>query len=198
MDVRDTGVRRRDLFPCRLSRMASSTHARRKEARSRGGLIGTPAVHQPRRGSVNEQTIPEIRVMSNAEAAAIAAEVLSREGLYLDRKDWKAWLVLFCEDVEYWVPTWLDEYDTTADPKREISLIYHASRQGLAERIARIQTRKSVTAMPLPRTAHFIANVIASLSGSDEIEATASWQVQVHDPRTCKNHVLFGIGEYRL
>ncbi len=136
--------------------------------------------------------------MSNAEAAAIAAEVLSREGLYLDRKDWKAWLVLFCEDVEYWVPTWLDEYDTTADPKREISLIYHASRQGLAERIARIQTRKSVTAMPLPRTAHFIANVIASLSGSDEIEATASWQVQVHDPRTCKNHVLFGIGEYRL
>ncbi|HVZ53078.1 MAG TPA: aromatic-ring-hydroxylating dioxygenase subunit beta [Pseudolabrys sp.] len=142
--------------------------------------------------------ISEGRVNLNLETTAIAADLLAREGLYLDRKDWKSWLALFCEDVEYWLPAWRDEYDTTDDPARQVSLIYHASRHGLAERIARIQTRKSVTAMPLPRTAHFISNVRASSSADGTIDATASWQVHAHDARTQKNHHLFGIGEYRL
>ncbi|MDO9714523.1 aromatic-ring-hydroxylating dioxygenase subunit beta, partial [Paracraurococcus lichenis] len=86
------------------------------------------------------------------DASAAVAELLYREGLLLDRQDWDGWLALYLEDAEFWVPAWTTEHTTTTDPARQVSLIYHDSRFGLEERVMRIRTRKSVTAMPLPRT----------------------------------------------
>ena len=33
--------------------------------------------------------------------------LLAREAIYLDEKNWDAWLDLFAPDVEYFVPAWL-------------------------------------------------------------------------------------------
>ena len=82
--------------------------------------------------------------MTNAEARLIAEELLFREAFYLDHSDWTPWIQMYEVDAEYWLPAWRDEYETTADPNTEVSLIYHDSRRGLEERISRIESRKSV------------------------------------------------------
>lgn len=136
--------------------------------------------------------------MMNHEATAVATEILFREGMYLDRRRWKEWVGLYAPDAVYWVPAWRNEYDEIDDPDTEISFIYHDSRIGLEERISRIQSRKSVTAMPLPRTTHFVSNVMASPAGAETIEAQSSWMVRVYDPRTAKQHVHFGWYELQM
>jgi len=50
------------------------------------------------------------------DAAIRVADVLSREGLYLDRKGWPAWIALYHRDATYWVPAWKDEDTPTGDP----------------------------------------------------------------------------------
>lgn len=136
--------------------------------------------------------------MLDQNAMAIAMHVLCREGSCLDRRDWNEWLGLYAENAVYWVPAWRNEYEETEDPDTEISLIYHDSRMGLEERIARIQSRKSITAMPLPRTTHFASNIVATTTGSDMMEAQASWMVQLYDSRTAKQYVHFGWYELHL
>ena len=136
--------------------------------------------------------------MTNAEALAIAAAILHREGLLLDRKDWDAWLALYREDVEYWVPAWLDEYQTTNDPDTQVSQIYHSARRELQERVDRIRSRKSITAMPLPRTTHSIANLLVAGASEEAIDVTASWTTHVYDTTSAKQYVLFGLHEVGL
>jgi benzoate/toluate 1,2-dioxygenase beta subunit/2,4,5-trichlorophenoxyacetic acid oxygenase 2 len=136
--------------------------------------------------------------MIDANAAAICADLLYREGLYLDRQDWDSWLALYAEDAVFWIPAWLDEHRPTSDPDREVSLIYHPSRIGLEERIMRIRTRKSVTALPLPRTVHMVTNILPAQMTEDSIEVTASWTVHDFDPRVSKQHMYFGRYEHTL
>src|SRR6202050_3391122 len=81
------------------------------------------------------------------------------------------------EDAVYWLPAWRDEYETTTDPQTEVSLIYHHTRLGLEERIARIESRKSITALPLPRTSHQISNVELRAVSLAHIETEASFAV---------------------
>jgi benzoate/toluate 1,2-dioxygenase beta subunit/2,4,5-trichlorophenoxyacetic acid oxygenase 2 len=52
--------------------------------------------------------------------------------------------------------------------------------------------------MPLPRTAHFVGNVVATRAGDAVIEAEASWNVHVYQPRTAKQSVHFGRYEVQL
>jgi len=56
-----------------------------------------------------------------------AAALLYREALLLDRGDWDEWLQLFTDDAVFWMPAWRDELTPTADPDRELSLIYYAA-----------------------------------------------------------------------
>lgn len=135
---------------------------------------------------------------TDVDATRIAADILAREGQFLDRRDWHGWLDLYAEDAEYWIPAWRDENRQTDDPASEVSLIYHASRKGLEDRVARILSGKSVTAMPLPRTAHLVGNVTAAGTGEDRIDAQASWTVHCYQPRTAKQTVNFGRYEIRL
>jgi 3-phenylpropionate/cinnamic acid dioxygenase small subunit len=134
--------------------------------------------------------------MLDTAAAAICADLIYREGLHLDRQEWEAWLALYVEDAVFWVPAWLDEHRATSDPDREVSLIYHDSRIGLEERIMRIRTRKSVTALPLPRTVHMATNILPGRVTEDEIEATSSWTVHEYDPRATRQHLHAGRSEH--
>ena len=136
--------------------------------------------------------------MIDVQAHAVASRVLALEGLHLDRQDWDAWLALYADDVEYWVPAWKSESELVSDVQREVSLIYHTTRVGLEERLMRIRSRKSVTAMPMPRTAHAVSNVLVHESTPDRIDGTASWVVHEYDPRTTKTHVHFGLYEFTL
>jgi benzoate/toluate 1,2-dioxygenase beta subunit/2,4,5-trichlorophenoxyacetic acid oxygenase 2 len=126
------------------------------------------------------------------DPAIRVSNILSREGLYLDRKNWPAWIALYHRDATYWVPAWKDEDTPTGDPDSEISLIYHDNRYGLEERIARIQSRKSVTAMPLPRTSHMSSDVLVISATPDRIEASAAFAVHIFDPRTSRSRTHHG------
>jgi 3-phenylpropionate/cinnamic acid dioxygenase small subunit len=127
-----------------------------------------------------------------------AAELLYREAAYIDRQDWDRWLALFCEDVEFWVPAWKAEGMPTADPDREISLLYYASRLGLEERVQRLRTGKSIATLPAPRTAHMIGNILPGAASEASCNVESSWTVHLYDPRLKTQHVLFGRYEHRL
>lgn len=138
------------------------------------------------------------RIVNAVEPALRVADILSREGLYLDRKDWPSWIALYHPSAVFWLPAWKDEDTPTSDPDTEISLIYHDNRYGLEERIARIQSRKSVTAMPLPRTSHMSSNVLVRAARDDLIEASASFAVHIFDPRTSRSRTHHGHYEITL
>ena len=125
-----------------------------------------------------------------------AATFLIREARHLDKHEWDAWVAMYREDAVYWLPAWRDEYETTTDPQTEVSLIFHNTRLGLEERIARIESRKSITALPLPRTSHQISNVELRAVSLAHIETEASFAVHVYDPRTAKEHTRFGRYEH--
>ncbi|WP_172293688.1 aromatic-ring-hydroxylating dioxygenase subunit beta [Pseudoruegeria sp. HB172150] len=135
---------------------------------------------------------------ADIRAARIAEQVLAMEGRFLDLQDWDAWLDLYAPDCTYWVPIWMDEDTATTDPQSQMSLIYHTSRTGLEERVLRIRTRKSVTAMPLPRTVHMVSNILVVSQSDTEIEGTAAWNVQHYDPRVGKRTSNCGHYEFTL
>jgi benzoate/toluate 1,2-dioxygenase beta subunit len=89
-----------------------------------------------------------------------ATQFLYREARHLDDRDWDAWLLLYADDVEFWMPSWDDDDELTSDPQTEISLIWYGNKGGLEDRVFRIRTeRSSATSLPEPRTSHNISNV---------------------------------------
>jgi len=127
-----------------------------------------------------------------------ATDLLYTEARLLDRKRWQEWLLLYEENAIFWAPAWLNEYDIVTDPDRQVSLIYHTSRLELDERIGRIQSRKSITALPLPRTVHLISNVQILGRDADSAQVFANFVVHVCDPRTAREHMHFGHYEYLI
>ena len=69
---------------------------------------------------------------------------------------------------------------------------------GLEERVMRVESGKSVTAMPLPRTTHFITNIVARPAGDAEIKAAANFMVQLFQPQRGAHYVNFGDYELTL
>ncbi|WP_458097815.1 aromatic-ring-hydroxylating dioxygenase subunit beta [Roseomonas sp. WA12] len=125
-------------------------------------------------------------------ALDLASALLFREARLLDRGHWDEWVRMYREDAVYWLPAWLDENRTTTDPATQVSLIYHAGRLGLEERIARIESRKSITALPLPRTTHLIGSVEVLEEGPARILCESVFSVHVYDPRLGKEHTRHG------
>jgi len=121
-----------------------------------------------------------------------ARALLFREARLLDRREWAAWAELYREDAVYWIPAWRDEDRLVDNPLAQVSLAYHDSRVGLLERIARIESRKSITALPLPRTTHLVGNVEVVGAGPDRLECESSFTVHVYDPRTGREHTRHG------
>jgi benzoate/toluate 1,2-dioxygenase beta subunit/2,4,5-trichlorophenoxyacetic acid oxygenase 2 len=136
--------------------------------------------------------------MADLQACALAADLLHREARCLDLQDWDGWLEHYDEQAVYWVPAWKSESELVGDVQREVSLIYHTHRSELAERVLRIRSRKSVTAMPLPRTAHLITNVLVDRAAPNGMAGTATWTVHAHDPRVARSQTHFGRYEFEL
>ncbi len=126
------------------------------------------------------------------DAGTIAAATIFREARLLDLGEWDDWVAMYRDDAVYWVPAWLDEHEITSNPDTQVSLLYHDARRGLEERIARIESRKSITALPLPRTVHQISNLEATETAPGEITCHSVFAVHVYDPRVAKEHVRHG------
>jgi 3-phenylpropionate/cinnamic acid dioxygenase small subunit len=133
--------------------------------------------------------------MVRDESLPVATNLIAQEARFLDCRMWDEWLSLYREDVVFWVPAWRSEDQTTEDPDRELSLIYHDSRKGLEERVARIKSGHSVVSEPLPRTVHLATGVLASETNG-EISASAAWRVSVFHPRTSRASEFFGLYEF--
>jgi 3-phenylpropionate/cinnamic acid dioxygenase small subunit len=137
-------------------------------------------------------------VAMSAIDRAAAEEFLFREALYLDRREWDAWLALYAEDAVFWVPAWRDEASPTDDPDCELSLIYYRGRRNLEERVWRLRSGLSVASAPLPRSVHTVSNVLVERADTGGASVSASFAVHLNDVRAEREHVFFGRYEYRL
>jgi benzoate/toluate 1,2-dioxygenase beta subunit len=133
-----------------------------------------------------------------ALAQAEAADLLFREALLLDRGEWDAWLELYTPDAIFWMPAWRDETEPTADPERELSLIYYRGRRNLEDRVWRARSGLSVASAPRPRIVHGVTNVLVERTTDNEAETSASFTVHLYDVRAQRTHVFFGRYEHRL
>lgn len=120
---------------------------------------------------------------------------IAREASLLDSKDWQAWLELYQEDAEYWVPAFGDDDEPTRDPQKEISLIYYANRGGLEDRVYRIRTDRSAATFPPMRTCHVFSLLDVAHVG-EGVKARTSWVT--HSFRESEVLNYFGWAEYDL
>jgi benzoate/toluate 1,2-dioxygenase subunit beta len=139
-----------------------------------------------------------IAVMTACVTRSEAEEFLFREALYLDRRDWDAWLSLYAEDAIFWVPAWRDETEPTQDPDSEVSLIYYQGKRNLEDRVWRLRSGQSVASTPLPRSVHGVTNVLVERSDAHGANVSASFTVHRFDVRSDRTHVFFGLYEYEL
>lgn len=135
--------------------------------------------------------------MSDDPRITAAIDLVYREADLLDRRQWPEWLALYAADCTYWAPSWIDEDRMSADPMREISLIYYAGREGLEDRVQRITSGRSLASDPLPRTIHAISNVQAAIAG-DGVVVRSNWAVDSYDLRTDRATRLFGRYEHDI
>lgn len=128
-------------------------------------------------------------------ASHVATDLLFMEADALDTQNWDGWLNLYCEDVSFWVPTWITEHKQGTDPETEVSMIYHVGRSELEERVSRIRSRKSVTALPLPRTVHMFSNILVRETTDSSITFQCNGQTSIYDVRLGVLHQF--IARYR-
>ncbi len=95
---------------------------------------------------------------------------LYREARLLDDREWAEWLTCYAPDASYWMPAWDDDDQITEDPQSQISLIYYPNRDGLEDRVFRIQTERSSASTPEPRTSHNVTNVEVLADRGDEVD----------------------------
>jgi len=117
--------------------------------------------------------------LADAEAAAL----VYTEALLLDEKRWMAWLALYTEDAVFWMPSWKNESETTADPEIELNLIYLKNRTGLEDRVFRIDSGDSFASVPLDRTTHVVGNVLAAAADDGDLQVRANWIVHAYGLR---------------
>jgi len=121
---------------------------------------------------------------------------LYQEARALDERRWNDWLAFYAEDVEFWMPSWDDDDTLTTDPNNKVSLIYYACKQGLEDRVFRIETERSSATIPDTRTGHAISNVEVLSREEGEIRVRFNWTT--HSFRYDLVDTYFGTSEYTL
>jgi len=114
---------------------------------------------------------------------SVASEVrafLYREARLLDDRNWQEWLECYSADCTYWMPAWTDDDELVTDPQSQISLIYYANRQGLEDRVYRLETERSSASTPEPRTIHMLANIELLADRGDELDLRYNWHTLSH------------------
>lgn len=121
------------------------------------------------------------------DPTAIAA-FLYREASLLDDRRWEEWLACYAPGVEYWMPAWTDDDELITDPQSQISLIYYPNRQGLEDRIYRLETERSSASTPEPRTIHMLANVEILETHGKSVDVRYNWQTLSHRFKTTSQY----------
>jgi benzoate/toluate 1,2-dioxygenase beta subunit len=127
---------------------------------------------------------PEIQSFLYAEARA------------LDEARWADWLSYYADDVVFHMPSWDDDDQLTSDPHNEVSLIYYPSKQGLEDRVFRIQTERSSATIPDTRTGHAIHNIEVLEQDDESCTVTFNWTT--HSYRYQMVDLYFGSSRYTV
>lgn len=121
---------------------------------------------------------------------------LYKEARFLDNHQWDEWLDLYCQDVEFWMPSWDDDNTLTKDPQKEISLIYYPSKDGLEDRVFRIRTERSSATIPVTRTSHNLSNIEIISQENGIVKVEFNWLTLSH--RYNKDFTYFGRSTYTI
>jgi benzoate/toluate 1,2-dioxygenase beta subunit len=105
-------------------------------------------------------------------------------------KRWEDWLAFYAEDASFHMPSWDDDAQLTTDPKSEVSLIYYANRQGLEDRVFRIETERSSATIPDTRYNRSISNLEILNQDDRSVEVCFNWTT--HTYRYHQTDVYFG------
>lgn len=97
----------------------------------------------------------------SADEFRTCSDFLYREARLLDRRELQAWLALFTDDAQYWVPLREDYRDADA----ELNIIFD-DRQRLAGRIGRLESGVAYAQDPPSRTARLLGNVTVERAGA--------------------------------
>lgn len=137
--------------------------------------------------------------MERPSQFAAAEAFLYHEAHCLDTRRWNDWLDLFDEQGVFWVPTWRDDGEPTADPYSELSLIFCSSREQLRERVERAAGGRSIASLPPMRTAHSISNVtMLQDAKAGEISMRSVCTVHVFNIKKREQNAFFTLQEHTL
>lgn len=132
----------------------------------------------------------------NAELQYRVEQFLYEKSARCDEKAWDDYLALFTPDCEFHLPQWDSEHTVTCDPKTGLSLIYYANRGGLEDRVFRLRTGKAASAVPLPRTVHFISNVRITPLAEGALSVNTNWKTAYYRHSTSEE--FYGYATYTL
>lgn len=121
---------------------------------------------------------------------------LYSEARALDEQRWADWLACYAPDVEFFMPSWDDDDTVTTDPHNEVSLIYYPSKQGLEDRVFRIETDRSSASTPDTRTGHAINNIEILAQDANSCDVTFTWTT--HSFRYDIVDIYFGTSRYTI
>lgn len=127
-----------------------------------------------------------------------AEELLFREALLIDTRRYAEWLAMFTPDIEFWMPAWRNETEPTADPDRELSLIYYKGRRNLEDRVMRLTSGLSTASAPPPRVVHGVSNVLLTAGDTVTAQVSAVFTCNRFDVRMNRAECFFGRYEYTL
>lgn len=111
---------------------------------------------------------------------AMARELVAREAHYLDTQSWEQWIDLYTEDAVFWIPAWRDESTLTSEPGKELSFIYMKGRAFLHERVHRVKSGRSISSVPMPRTAHLVTSSLVEAEEDGGLLVKSIWSSQVY------------------
>lgn len=111
-------------------------------------------------------------------------------------KRWDDWLACYADDVVYHMPAWDDDDQLTTDPHKEVSLIYYPSKQGLEDRVFRIETERSSATIPDTRYSRSISNIEILSQDEERVDLCFNWVT--HSFRYDIVDMYFGSARYLL
>lgn len=111
-------------------------------------------------------------------------------------KRWADWLAFYADDVDFHMPSWDDDDTLTSDPHNEVSLIYYPSKQGLEDRVFRIETDRSSASTPDTRYNRSISNIEILSQDENSVDLCFNWTT--HSFRYDIVDLYFGTARYVL
>ncbi len=122
-----------------------------------------------------------------------AEALIHREARLLDLADWDAWLGLYTEDCEYWVPTAPDQ----TDPKGQVSLFFE-DRILMETRIRRLRHPAAHSLVDPIRTSHVISGVTVEEADGPDGEITTRSSFLMLEQHGERQRMFGGLLTHRL